>query len=141
MSKDYRKSIIPKDHYMCTIVHANYDGNKFYLWWVVDTGKHVGHKVSQEYPCTDFGDLQLRRLCKRIRIKHRGNLVDMSPIYPMQYPGKRGRLLIDISHENNFIRNIITHHEIALSPPEENVLTSRTVTHFYQEQNGRRLPI
>lgn len=141
MEKDYRKSIVPKDDYMATIVFSHYDGNKFYLWWTIDTGKHTGHKISSEFPCTDFGQQLLERMCKRIRTTCRGKVTDMSSIFPLQFRGKRSKISVDIQHERSFIRNIITHHQLALAPPEENVLTGRTTSHFYKEQTGRKLPI
>lgn len=147
MSKrDYRKLVIPKDDYLATIVHANYgDGehnrNKFYLWWTVDTGKYIGQKISTEYPCTEFGDMLLNRMCTRIKTSMRGSVAKMSTIFPLQFCGYRGKISVDIKHEGNFTRNIITYHQVALSPPEENVIKSRSIDHFYQEQVGRKLPI
>lgn len=141
MSKDYRKLIVPKDDYMATIVHANFEKNKFYHWWVIDTGKYIGQKISIEYPCTDFGDMLIQRVCKRIRKPVIGSVVDMSDIYPLQFLGRRAKISVDIKHTGNFTRNIITYHQMALAPPEENVIKSRSVSHFYENKAGRKLPI
>lgn len=141
MSEKYRKLVIPKDDYMATLVHANYEKNKFYCWWTVDTGKYIGQKISIEYPCTEFGDLLLQRVANRTKTKVVGSVVDGSDIFPLQFLGRRAKISVDILHEGNFTRNIITYHQVALSPPEENVIKSRSVSHFYENQVGRKLPI
>jgi hypothetical protein len=138
---NYRNAVIPKSDYMGTIVHAHYEKTRFYLWWVIDTGKYVDQKISQEFPCTGFGDQLLERMCRRMKVNYRPSIIDMTPIFPFQFMGRRGKLSVDIQHQGDFIRNIITYHQPALSPPEINVIGSRAVDHFYAEQSGRKLPI
>lgn len=146
-NKDYSKLVIPKDDYMATIVHAEFAKTKkskklrLYLWWVIDTGTHIGHKISEEYPCTDFGDMKLKRMCNRTKTKMYGSVKGKGSIFPLQFLGFRGKISVDIKHEGNFIRNIITYHQVALHPPEQNVIKNRSVDHFFKEQNGRKLPI
>lgn len=145
--KDYRKTVIPKDDYLATIVFAEFAKRHkkspilLYLWWVIDTGKYIDQKISQEIPCTEFGDDLLLRMCKRIKTNFTPTITTKSTIFPLQFYGYRGKLSVDIQHDNGFTRNIITHHQPALAPPEKNVIRSKAVDHFYQEQAGRKLPI
>ena len=140
--KDYIKRVIPKDNYLATIVHAEFRKNKFYLWWVIDTGKYIGQKISEKFPCTEFGDEVLLRTARRLRINYRPTVTKPSKIFPLQFICKRGEISVDIKHiKGEYTRNIITYHQVALSPPEENVAKPKSVEHFFKEKSGRKLPL
>lgn len=142
MSKqDHIKRVIPKDDYMATIVHADFVKKKFYLWWVIDTGKFAEQKISQDFPCTEFGDQIMKRMCNRLRIDYHPTITKPNKLYPLQFIAKRGKISVDIKHIGNFTRNIITYHQPALSRPEMDVIKSKSTDHFYQEKTGRALPI
>lgn len=141
MSDKYRKGVIPKDDYMATIVHWEYQDNSMFLFWCIDTGNHVWHKISQEIFISEFGVRQLDRMCDRMHISYHGDLLDRSDIFGLQFLSRRAKISVDIKTVGNFFRNVITYHQPATRKPEVNVTKPKTVDHFYAEKTKKQLPL
>lgn len=140
MSDKFRKTVVPKDDYPATIVHAEFKPNLF-LFWTIDTGKHIDHTISQEIFISEFGVRQLDKMCRRMKISYHGDLLEASKVFPMQFLSRRAVISVDIKARGDFIRNVITYHQVVTAPPERNVIKPKSVDHFYAEKTQKRLPI
>jgi len=149
--KSYVKSTIEKGRYPSTVVYSEIKKPKYkdthylLLWWVIDTGKHLGFKLSQSFPCTDLGVRRLETLSDRLNLIIRGKIKNpiTFPIFPLQFIGLRSLLTIDngATTGGHFVKNYIIRNDIATGLPQENVLKPNSISHFYQEKQGRKLPL
>lgn len=145
-NKSHIVTPLDKGKYSATVGHSEYrvirDTPTMILWWIVDTGKHIGHKFADYYPCIPFGQRQIEKTARRLDKTIHGDIEDRSKIFLLQFIAWRARLVVDLkTPRGKFVRNVIIRHHKPTTPPEENVLNETGTDHFYKEESGRSLPI